>query len=311
MTELTTRPYGEGDAPALAHLMREIAVAAGADPGLTEDCVRSWFSTGQVRDPATDTRLVVQDGLIVAAAMLAPPRGDGDRVDCFGGVVPDWRGRGLGRELLRWSVGRARQLRDMLAPGAAWAFDADAYSTETTALHLFERLGMKPVRYWYEMLADLGRPARQLPRPDLPVVPFATRYAAALHDTWNEAMADHVDSETLTLADWTEQELYQPGFRPDLTRLALHGDTVAAYVIVGEETPGRVRINGVGTRRAWRRQGLAGSLLAEAMQAAADDGQQRVSLGVDSESPTGAVSIYQQAGFEVTDSWISYRMPLT
>ena len=224
--------------------------------------------------------------------------------------MPDWRGRGLGRELLRWSVGRARQLRDMLAPGDAWTFDADAYSTEATALHLFERVGMRPVRYWYEMRADLGRPVRQLPRPELAVIAFAAGYAPALHEAWNDAMADHVDSETLSLADWSRQELYQPGFRPDLTRLAIHGDTVAAYVMVGEETPGRVRINGVGTRRAWRRQGLAGALLAEAMQAAADDGQQRASLGVDSESPTGAVSIYQRAGFEVRDAWISYRMAL-
>lgn len=43
---------------------------------------------------------------------------------------------------------------------------------------------------------------------------------------------------------------------------------------------------------------------------AAADGQQRVTLGVDSESPTGVVSIYQRAGFETVHSWISYRMPL-
>jgi len=30
--------------------------AAGADPGLTEDAVRAWFTSGVVRDPATDTR---------------------------------------------------------------------------------------------------------------------------------------------------------------------------------------------------------------------------------------------------------------
>jgi mycothiol synthase len=290
--------------------MREMAVAAGADPGLTEESVRSWFTTGLVRDPAADTRLVIHDAVIVGAAMLASPQGDGDRVDCFGGVLPDWRGRGLGRELLSWSIGRARQLRDVLAPGAAWTFDADAYSTEAAAFHLFERLGMEPVRYWYEMHADLGRPVSQLPRPDLPVVPFSADYTEALYEASNEAMADHFDFETLSLADWTEQELHQPGFRPDLTRLALDGSAVAAYVLVGEETPGRVRINGVGTRRAWRKQGLAGSLLAEAMLAAAADGQQLASLGVDSASPTGAVSIYQQAGFEVVDSWISYRMPL-
>lgn len=69
-------------------------------------------------------------------------------------------------------------------------------------------------------------------------------------------------------------------------------------------------MNEIGTRRAWRRQGLASSLLADVMMASAADGQQRATLGVDSDSPTGAVSIYRQAGFEVVSSWTSYRRSL-
>jgi mycothiol synthase len=290
--------------------MREMAVAAGADPGLTEDAVRSWFTSGLVRDPAADTRLVVNGDTIVASAMLAPPVGDGDRVDSFGGVLPGWRGRGLGRELLGWSFSRARQLRDELSPGANWSLDADAYATEATAFALFERFGMQPVRYWYEMAADLSVPVSPRPRPDLPVVPFSADYTVAVYAAHNEAMADHFDFELASLADWSQQDLHQPGFRPDLTRLALDGDQVAGYVLAGEETPGRIRMNEIGTRRAWRRQGLAGSLLAEVMIASAADGQQRATLGVDSDSPTGAVSIYSRAGFEVVSAWTSYRRPL-
>ena len=287
-----------------------MAIAAGADPGLTQDEVRSWFTTGMVRDPAADTRLVANGDTIVAAAMLEPPAGDGDRVDCFGGVLPGWRGRGFGRQLLDWSLSRARQMRDELSPGANWSIDADGYSTETTAFALFERFGMQPVRYWYEMAADLSVPVSPRPRPDLPVVPFSADYAAALHAAHNEAMADHFDFELTSLDDWSRHDLYQPGFRPDLTRLALDVDQVAGYVLAGEETPGRIRMNEIGTQRAWRRQGLAGSLLADVMIASAADGQQRATLGVDSDSPTGAVSIYRQAGFDVVSSWTSYRRPL-
>jgi mycothiol synthase len=290
--------------------MHEMAIAAGADPGITEADVRSWFTTGMVRDAAADTRLVANGDTIVAAAMLAPPAGDGDRVDCFGGVLPDWRGRGFGRQILDWSFSRARQMRDELSPGANWSIDADGYSTEATAFALFERFGMQPVRYWYEMAADLRVPVSPRPRPNLPVVPFSADYATALYAAYHEAMADHFDFELVSLADWSDRELYQPGFRPDLTRLALDGDQVAGYVLAGEETPGRIRMNGIGTRRAWRRQGLAGSLLADVMIAAAKDGQQRATLGVDSDSPTGAVSIYRQAGFEVVSSWTSYRRSL-
>jgi ribosomal protein S18 acetylase RimI-like enzyme len=310
VSDLIWRRYADADAPVLTTFMREMAVAAGADPGLTEDAVRSWFASGMVRDPAVDTRLVVDGDTIIASAMLAAPVGDGDRVDCFGGVLPGWRGRGFGRELLGWSFSRARQLRDELSPGANWSLDADAYATEATAFALFERFGMQPVRYWYEMAADLSVPVSARPRPDLPVVPFSADYAAALYAAHNEAMADHFDFELTSLAGWSQQDLYEPGFRPDLTRLALDGDQVAGYVLAGEETPGRIRMNEIGTRRAWRRQGLAASLLAEVMIASAADGQQRATLGVDSDSPTGAVSIYRQAGFEVASSWTSYRRPL-
>ena len=242
--------------------------------------------------------------------MLGPPAGDGDRVDCFGGVLPGWRGRGFGRELLGWSFSRARQLRDKLSPGANWSLDADAYATEATAFALFERFGMQPVRYWYEMTADLSAALSPRPRPDLPVVPFSAGYTAALYAAHNEAMADHFDFELTSLGDWSQRDLYQPGFRPDLTRLALDGDQVAGYVLAGEETPGRIRMNEIGTRRAWRRQGLAGSLLAEVMIASAVAGQQHATLGVDADSPTDAVSIYRQSGFEVVSSWTSYRRSL-
>ncbi len=310
MSDLNWRGYADTHAPALTAFMREMAIAAGADPGLTEDEVRSWFTSGLVRDPAADTRLVADGDTIVAAAMLAPPVGDGDRVDSFGGVLPGWRGRGFGRELLGWSFNRARQLRDKLSPGANWSLDADGYATEATAFALFERFGMQPVRYWYEMAADLSVQLSPRPRPDLPVVPFSADYIAALYAAHNEAMADHFDFELTSLADWSQHDLFEPGFRPDLTRLALDGDQVAGYVLAGEETPGRIRMNEIGTRRAWRRRGLAGSLLAEVMTASAEDGQQRATLGVDSDSPTGAVSIYRQAGFEVVSSWTSYRRSL-
>jgi len=310
VSDLIWRSYADADAPALTVFMREMAIAAGADPGLTENEVGSWFTSGLVRDPAADTRLVASGDAIVASAMLAPPTGDGDRVDSFGGVLPGWRGRGFGRELLSWSFSRGRQLRDELSPGANWSLDADAYATETTAFALFERFGMQPVRYWYEMAADLSAALSPRPRPDLPVVSFSADYTAALFSAHNEAMADHFDFEFASLDDWSQHDLYQPGFRPDLTRLALDGDQIVGYVLAGEEASGRIRMNEIGTRRAWRRQGLAGSLLAEVMIASATDGQQRATLGVDSDSPTGAVSIYRQAGFEVVSSWTSYRRSL-
>ncbi len=310
---MTTRPYGAADAPLLTAFMVGMGVAAGADPGLTEDNVRAWFTAGIVRDPDRDTRLVLaEDGQLAGAALLATPEGEGLRVDAFGGVLPEWRGRGLGRALLSWQIERARQLRTELAPDAPWELDADAYATEPGAFALFERLGLHPVRYWYEMAASLGSPpsARSLPAP-LRAVPFDAELAPALYEAYNEAMADHYDFEPRGFAAWAEDELNAGTFRPDLTRLALDGGDIAAYVMVTDEPDNRVRIEGVGTRRPWRRRGLATSLLSVVMNAAAEAGKTRATLAVDSQSPTGAVTIYEGLGFAVGSSWVSYRKSLS
>ena len=161
------------------------------------------------------------------------------------------------------------------------------------------------------MHASLGSPPGARPLPaGLTVVPFEAGMKEALYEAYNEAMADHYDFEPRGLASWAEVELQADVFRPDLTRLAFDGPAIAAYVMVSDEPDGRVRIDGVGTRRPWRRRGLASTLVAEVMTAAAAAGKTRATLGVDSESPTGAVGIYAALGFEVTSSWVSYRLQL-
>jgi hypothetical protein len=78
VAELIRRPYADADADALTAFMRAMAIAAGADPGLTVEVVRSWFTGSLVRDAAADTRLVFDNGHLAAAALLSPPADGGE-----------------------------------------------------------------------------------------------------------------------------------------------------------------------------------------------------------------------------------------
>jgi mycothiol synthase len=69
-------------------------------------------------------------------------------------------------------------------------------------------------------------------------------------------------------------------------------------------------IGQVGTRRPWRRRGLAGALVADTMAAAAVAGKTTATLGVDADSPTGAVGVYERVGFSVRSRFVSYHRPL-
>jgi GNAT superfamily N-acetyltransferase len=66
----------------------------------------------------------------------------------------------------------------------------------------------------------------------------------------------------------------------------------------------------LGTRRGWRRRGLAGAFLAWALDAALAAGKASPALEVDTESPTGAVGVYERTGFVVTYRTSTHARPL-
>ena len=155
MSEFRTRPYTDADAPAIAELQNVREVAVGGEPVYAAAEIRDVID-GLARDTGTDTRLTfADDGMLVAFAMVAPPPEGGVIAETFAGVHPDWTARGIGRELLAWEIERLRQLRDELAPGATWSVDVGSSVKETSATHLFERFGMRPVRYFFEMVASI------------------------------------------------------------------------------------------------------------------------------------------------------------
>ena len=64
----------------------------------------------------------------------------------------------------------------------------------------------------------------------------------------------------------------------------------------------------VGTLDAHRRRGLAGVLLQIALERYRDAGYDRAALDVDSENPTGALGVYERAGFRTTKRWTTYLL---
>lgn len=102
-------------------------------------------------------------------------------------------------------------------------------------------------------------------------------------------------------------------FRPAMSALLLDGDRVAAFLMSCERETAGVRdchIDLVGTRRDYRGRGAAGFLLAHALTTAREQGYDMASLGVDAESPTGALGLYERAGFTTKRVELAYSQPL-
>jgi mycothiol synthase len=313
VTELTTQPYEPADAPAVAELLNAVSRHAGAHAGLEPGAVQAYLAAG-VPDLATDSRVLrAPDGTVVAVAVVRLPPGDGrTQVELAGAVHPDWRGRGLGRELLGWQISRAREIRQAVAPDdAGWSAHTGAELGDHASVRLYQRFGMTPVRYWFSMVADTAA-APAVPPPDgLRMEPYAARHEPVLHRAHMEAFADHWQFHHRTLAEWAPLTVRSEPFRPDLSRLAFDRDELAGYLLgYRDAAPDRLYIGQVGVRPGWRRRGLAGALLAEVLAAAAAAGLTRAGLGVDADSPTGAVGVYQRVGFTVESRAVTYATPL-
>lgn len=322
---LEHRPITPADTGAWSILTNALAAADGtgeryAPEDLAEELGEPGFT------PALDS-MGVWDGdrmagygqLRVKAVLL-----EGQAMaSIHGGVHPAYRGRGVGRAIMDRLEARASGLSAERHPGAPVRLNVWAHAPESGTARLAAARGYVPVRYFQDMRLDLYR--WQDPDPGGPsprAVPFEPRHAEAVRLAHNEAFADHWGSTPRTPEVWADM-LASRSARPALSRVALAEPptqasldpagpgatapdfpaansptgTVDSYVLCAEWAPGTLHVHLVGTRRWARGRGLAATLLTDVIRAAREAGYQRVELGVDSESPTGAVGLYERVGF--------------
>jgi mycothiol synthase len=301
VTDQIVRPYRDDDATPVTALLNAIEAAGGSGHHFTEDEVRGEMARIQARD--LDTRLVVAgDGSLAAVGIVVPPPPGGSRAHADGGVHPGHRGRGIGRALLAWQFQRAVAQHAALAPAVPWTMHVGAGAGDADAPRLFRRFGLRLVRHFLEMSAATAgaRPAR-LPG-GLRTAAYTGDLRSAVHRAHTEAFADHWGSESRSLDSWALRTVDSDPFRADLSRVAFDGDQLAGYLLAYDGAGGELYLGQIGTRRPWRKRGLASALVADSLAAGARAGLATSSLRVDADSPTGAVAVYERLGFSVRRS---------
>jgi mycothiol synthase len=312
------------DIPAI-HQMLVCVVAADRTPFVDtlEDMHNQFIDPWS--DPEKDYLLALTTNGQVAATgrVYVNPVPQRERNAFLGGEVhPEHRGRGLGEAILTWMEARGRQ--------RLLEFPADLPRSLRTAcldyladrIKLFEQHGFSPVRSWYRMRRDLSQPipGEYLP-PGLILRNYYPELDRTLRDAFNEAFSDHWGFEPITYDDWQQFIIHATSFRPELTFLALDGEGSGAQIasfsvnFIREEDNQRQGItegiiNELGTRRPWRKRGIASALVCESMRAFKAAGLDYASLGVDTENSTGALGLYERLGFKVIKRSITFSRPV-
>lgn len=230
------------------------------------------------------------------------------RATLGGGVAPDHRGRGIGRELAERLERRAIELAGERHPGAPSYWRADGGLDGSSARALWSRRGYEAVRYFNLLTRPLPGPALEV--PEVPAVLASPRpdQAEAVRRAHNLAFADHWGTAPQAPEPWRDHWTARSS-RLELSTLALGPDgSVLSYVLAAQWVERELYVNLVGTVPAARGRGLAAACLARTLGlAAAAADLDRVDLDVDSESPTGATRLYDRLGFTVKKTFAAMQ----
>lgn len=253
--------------------------------------------------PETDTWGVWDEDRLIAYGQLRVSANldDEGRVSArfAGGVHPDLRGRGIGREIVRRMEARGRDLAGERHPGAPAIFRADGELEGSAARRLFTHLGYAVVRHFNALARPV--PGDPLTVPEIPGVQLVTSTAEherAVHVAHVAAFADHWGSTASTEEGW-HGHWSSRSSRHEVSSLAVDDrGEVLAYVLASQWVPRELYITIVGTVPQARGRGLAAACLARTLLLAGESGEyDKAELHVDSESPTGATRLYERLGF--------------
>ncbi len=323
MAGLTFRPWrGADDVLVMARVANDSNDADGVDERTSAEELLNFFSHGDDHfDPGADLMVGELDGELIAYGWVSwADTTDGLREYRLGGYVhPAWRKRGVGGRLLRWQEERARAIAARHGVDRPRVMGTWSPESRVAKRHLMEGAGYRPVRWFYEMLRTDLHAVEVSSLPDgLEVRPVGVDRASlrALFDSDAEAFQDHWGGWPATDASF-EEWLSDPKFDPSIFVVAWEGDQIAGAVIntISEHENAafnrhRGWLDSVFVRRPWRRRGLAQALVTRSLVALRERGVTEAMLGVDSENPTGALGVYERAGFVVAHRGIAYRKPM-
>jgi ribosomal protein S18 acetylase RimI-like enzyme len=239
-----------------------------------------------------------------------------------GETHPDLLGRGLGTRMLEAALERARRTRAEAAPDAPAVYLYRGPAGRAAQRRLLGEHGLEPDRFRFLMVARLAAvaPTSAPPVPaGLELVPFDPRGSEAVRAVHNRAFAGYPNGGDADRLSWEGYLVHPPHVRHELSFLLTDpagGGAVVAYLFGHEYAEPVSALPGVrelyvpylGTSPEHRGRGLAGVLLGHAMHAARAAGFDTVSLDVDAANPTGALGLYERAGFEVLRRFDEYAL---
>jgi GNAT superfamily N-acetyltransferase len=311
---------GDEDYPAILAVNLGSKIADGLEQDLhTLESITFTYGSTPNHDPGNDTLIAEVNGKMVGFNRVFWERElDGTLLFWhYGFILPEWRGKGLGRAMIGWVENRAREIARALESGGPAYASTEVFSTQPGLVNLLKEAGYEPVRYEFHMETANLNDIPDVPVPEgLEIRPVKPE---DYHKVWAasvEAFRDHWGATEIDEADF-ERTMNNPLTDPNMWVVAWDGDEVAGSILnyinhAYNEQSGRKLgyTESISVRRPWRRKGLARAMLAASMRLHKSLGMTQTGLGVDTQNPSGALELYKSMGYEVVTQSTQYRKKL-
>ncbi|MDO4792043.1 MAG: GNAT family N-acetyltransferase [Buchananella hordeovulneris] len=312
---LSWRLLGEGDSATVAGVVSACEEAddpayrtSVAETALLFHPDRAWIALGGFDEDAN----------LCAFGHVALRGSDPVEALCTGGVVPEWRERGIGLANLRWQVGTARKLLEAREPGQPHRIAVHVDDNHSALAHHLLGLGYREGKRYQEWRFDLSQ---SIPTMGLSQYLSVRPWSAELDDlvrlAYNDLAGSVPGSNVVTPAEWEE---LKADFDPTWSFIALDRSTdrakVAGFLFASKyeqdwEALGwrEGYIDFFAVLAPWRGSGIGLAMIAAALRRFRQDGMEMAALelGADSVRMAGAL---EDMGFQITTSSALYVMDL-
>lgn len=311
--EITLRRFYWSDLEAIVEVMNRVAAAHDDEDRWTLDEIRHMFEMPDF-NPEIDSVVAVNALSQVVGVDSVEKEVLSGRGWAEGFVDPHYARQQVGRRMVqRTDAHLLRTMERHLTDDKPIYIYRHADERYVGSHRLFEDAGYRLVRYFYRMMMLIDEPIAAPPLPgDIELRTFdPERETYAVYEAQQEAFRDHWGHGGVDEPFETWQHILEsPKFDPSLWLIAYDGGEIAGVCLnrpFGDDQPDMGFIGALGVRQRWRKRGLGTALLLHSFRVFQERGFRRVSLGVDAESQSNAVALYERVGMTVHKRRLVWR----
>ena len=318
--DLKIRPLAMGDAAEYARTGAAIAAHIGTNAQFkTEDILLSWGDPGF--NISRSSIGIFSDGGDLAGYAVIWGRAEKPVHPWVNwGVHPDWHGQGLSAKLLQWADLKGGEIMARCPVEARFSLVSEILEGDAERENGLRQAGYATKRSSYEMRIELTGPPAPLALPDgITLRSYREDDLEGLVHAFRDSFSDHFgyieEPFEKNMDEFRHWFRHDKQFDPSLTLLAIDEQSGAIVgCLVGLKAdyrhPDVGLIDLLGVRPAYRRRGLAQALLISSFGEYWKRGRRTVGLGVDGESLTNAVALYERVGMSIYRRYMSYEKVL-